>query len=57
MYNVQMVEVFDVFGKLIATTRDIDNPTRINVSDFADGVYFVRVTTGAGVVTKSFVKR
>ncbi|MBO7628850.1 MAG: T9SS type A sorting domain-containing protein, partial [Bacteroidales bacterium] len=57
MYNVQSVEVFDVFGKLITTTNDIDNPTRINVNGLADGMYFVRVTTEAGVVTKSFLKK
>ena len=57
MNNVQSVEVYDVYGKLITTTNDIDNPTRINVSGLADGVYFVRVTTEVGVVTKSFVKK
>ena len=57
MGNVQGVEVYDVYGKLITTSNSIDNPTRINVSGLADGVYFVRVTTDRGVVTKSFVKR
>ncbi len=57
MGNVQGVEVYDVYGKLITTSNSIDNPTRINVSGLADGVYFVRVTTDRGVVTKSFVKK
>ncbi len=57
MSNVQGVEVFDVYGKLITTVNAIDNPTRINVAGLADGMYFVRVTTEKGVVTKSFVKR
>ena len=55
--NVTMMEVFDVYGKLINTVNDIDNPTRINVNGLADGMYFVRVTTEKGAVTKSFVKR
>ena len=55
--NVTMMEVYDVYGKLINTLNDIDTPTRINVSGLADGMYFVRVTTEKGVVTKSFVKR
>ena len=55
--NVSMMEVYDVYGKLINTVNDIDNPTRINVNGLADGMYFVRVTTEKGVVTKSFVKR
>ena len=59
MNNVQIetVEVYDVYGKLINTVNVIDNPTRINVSGLADGMYFVRVTTEAGAVTKTFVKK
>jgi hypothetical protein len=55
--NVTMMEVYDVYGKLINTVNMIDNPTRINVSGLADGMYFVRVTTEEGVVTKTFVKQ
>ncbi len=59
MYNVQSVEVFDVYGKLVNTVGVCDTPvqTRINVSSLANGMYFVRVTTEKGVVTKSFVKK
>ncbi len=55
--NVTMMEVYDVYGKLINTVNVIDNPTRINVSSLANGMYFVRVTTEKGAVTKTFVKR
>ncbi|MBR4646756.1 MAG: fibronectin type III domain-containing protein [Bacteroidales bacterium] len=59
MNNVQClgIEVFDVFGKLINTVNVTENTTRINVSGLANGVYFVRVTTNEGAVTKSFVKK
>ena len=59
MNNVQClgIEVFDVFGKLINTVNVTENTTRINVSGLANGIYFVRVTTDAGTVTKSFVKK
>ena len=55
--NVTMMEVYDVYGKLINTVNVVDNPTRINVSGLADGMYFVRVTTEKGAVTKTFVKK
>ena len=55
--HVTSMEVYDVYGKLINTVSVIDNPTRINVSGLASGMYFVRVTTEQGVVTKSFVKK
>ncbi len=55
--HVTSMEVYDVYGKLINTVSVIDNPTRINVSSLASGMYFVRVTTEQGTATKSFVKK
>jgi len=55
--NVTMMEVYDVYGKLINTMNVVENPTRINVSGLANGMYFVRVTTEKGAVTKTFVKK
>ena len=55
--NVKGVEVYDVYGKLINTVNVVDNPSRINISNLADGMYFVRVMTDKGAVTKTFVKR
>ncbi|MBR4647479.1 MAG: T9SS type A sorting domain-containing protein, partial [Bacteroidales bacterium] len=70
MNNVQCsgIEIVDVYGKIITTvgTRFIasadspasaQSPVQINVSGLAAGMYFVRVTTDRGVVTKPFVKR
>ena len=55
--NVTMIEVYDVYGKLVNTMNIINNPTRININSLADGMYFVRVTTDAGAITKQFVKK
>jgi len=55
--NVTLMEVYDVYGKLINTMNVVENPTRINVSGLANGMYFVRVTTEKGAVTKTFVKK
>ncbi len=55
--TVTAMEVYDVYGKLINTVVVTENPTRINVSNLANGMYFVRVTTEEGMVTKTFVKK
>ncbi len=55
--NVTSMEVYDVYGKLINNVSVVNNPTRINVSGLATGMYFVRVTTEQGVATKSFIKK
>ena len=59
--NVKAIEVYDVYGKVV---RDVETlratslqTTRINVSGLANGMYFARVSTDAGMVTKTFVKR
>jgi hypothetical protein len=64
MNNVQIesIDVFDVYGKVIRTVVGADNHSslqnaQINVSGLAAGMYFVRMTTEQGVVTKSFVKK
>ena len=59
--NVTMMEVYDVYGKVVRTDVGANNHSpqqaRINVSSLANGLYFVRVTTEKGAVTKTFVKK
>lgn len=50
------IEVLDAYGKLLQTIELSSETTRINVHHLANGVYFVRVNTKAGSVTKKFVK-
>jgi hypothetical protein len=66
MNNVQgdgmSVEVVDVYGKVvravgIETLRATSLPIRINISSLAAGMYFVRVVTEAGVMTRAFVRK
>jgi len=55
--QVKAIEVFDMYGKLLQTVSMTPEKTTINVSGLASGMYFVRVTTEEGAVTKSFVKK
>ena len=60
MCNVQSggeLSVFDVYGKLLQIVPITSEITPVNVSDLANGMYFVRVTTEQGAVTKAFVKK
>lgn len=51
------VELFDVQGKLLQTVRVSSEITTLDVSSIVNGIYFVRVKTGSGVVSKPFVKK
>ena len=61
MNNVQWdgatIEVLDIYGKLLQTLKADSEITQINVSSLANGMYFVRMTTEQGTVTKRFVKK
>ena len=51
------LQLFDVYGKLLQIIPITSETTSINVADMASGIYFVRVFTDAGTVTKRFVKK
>jgi hypothetical protein len=55
------IQICDVYGKVVRTVVGANDysplQTRIDISDLAAGMYFVRVMTEEGVVTKAFVKR
>ena len=60
MYDVQMageLHVFDVYGKLLQIVPITSEITPVNVSSLASGMYFVRVVTEEGMVTKTFIKK
>ena len=51
------VEVLDMYGKRLQTVRVSSEITTLDVSNLANGMYFVRVTKGADAVSKLFVKK
>ena len=60
MNNVQMageLHLFDVYGKLLQIVPITSEITPVNVSNLANGMYFVRVVTEEGMVTKTFIKK
>ncbi|MCR4738377.1 MAG: fibronectin type III domain-containing protein [Bacteroidales bacterium] len=51
------VQVYDVYGKLLKTIEADANTVELDVRELSSGMYFVRISTEKGVVTKSFVKK
>ena len=54
---VNGVQIYDVYGKLQKTIEANANTVELDVRDLAAGMYFVRISTEKGVVTKNFVKK
>ena len=57
--NVEVKEamVYNAFGQLIQTVQLTDNHARIDLSNMAAGMYFVRVNGESVSATKKFIKR
>ncbi len=54
---MESVSMYDVYGKLISTIKVEGTTTTVDLSSYASGVYFARITTENGVVTKRVVKK
>ena len=54
---INNVQVYDVYGKLLKSVEGGDNTVDLDVRELSAGMYFVRISTEKGMVTKSFVKK
>ena len=54
--RIMSVEVFDVYGRNCHVSRVTSSENDINISHLPAGVYFVKISTEAGEVTKKIVK-
>ncbi|MEI6766366.1 MAG: T9SS type A sorting domain-containing protein [Bacteroidota bacterium] len=51
-----VIEIINLHGQLLKTINPTENQTTIDISDFARGMYFIKVTKDKGVLTKKFIK-
>jgi hypothetical protein len=55
--EVKEAVVYNAFGQMIQTVQLTDNHTRIDLSNMAAGMYFVRVNGEGVTATKKFIKK
>ena len=56
-YVMERIEMYDVFEKQLNILQTNDYQIDIDLSSYAPGIYFLRVVTEQGMVTKRVVKR
>ncbi|MDA3854449.1 MAG: carbohydrate-binding protein [Bacteroidales bacterium] len=55
--NVDLVQIFDLAGVVVKSTKFKQEISSIDLSDLTRGIYFVRVTSGNITKTQKFTKR
>ena len=55
--QINECQLFDIYGKLLKIVPVSSDHTQIDVSDFANGIYFIRIESKVGTITKKFVKK
>jgi len=53
--RVQSVEIFDVYGRKIQSFTPSVLQS-INISGFSSGIYFIKISTETGIITKKIIK-
>ena len=51
------IEVSNIHGQLTKSIAVSSNKTTIDISDFAKGIYFIKVITAKELITKKFIKQ
>jgi hypothetical protein len=53
------MNIFDVQGKLVKSIEknEINAQTKIDIADLPKGNYILKISTGSGVVSKTFIKQ
>lgn len=57
LFMMSECNIYDMYGKLMHQTVIQDEVMTLDVTNYAAGVYFVKIETTQGVVTKKFVKQ
>ena len=55
--NVKNIEIYDAYGKLLQILPILSTTTTIDFSIYAPGVYFVRLNTETGYLTRKVLKK
>ena len=55
--TIQQVMVYDAYGKMLSSVEVGGNSATLDLSGYAEGIYFMKVQTDIGIVTKRVVKQ
>ena len=50
------IHIYNVLGKMVATSEVTKSKNSINISDFAKGIYLLKISSGKQFITKKLIK-
>ncbi|MBO5848919.1 MAG: T9SS type A sorting domain-containing protein [Bacteroidales bacterium] len=53
--NINEINIYNIVGVLVYSEKDFNN--NIDLSNFSNGVYFIKINTDKGEITKKFIKQ
>ncbi len=54
--NINSIELSDINGRVIKNISTIGSQVEVNISDLAQGVYMMKISSNEGIATKKIVK-
>lgn len=55
--DIQKVEIMNYLGQVIFSQNTTNNNFTLNVANYADGVYFIRISGNDGIATQKLIKK
>lgn len=51
------IEIYNMAGQMVKSINSVYDKVDVNISDFTEGIYMVRLSGPVGTITKKFVKK
>ncbi len=55
--SVKQISIINITGEIVLTIPDIQTDETVDLSDFENGIYIVRIQTDKGIIIKKIIKR
>lgn len=53
---IKSIQLFDIQGRILTTRLETENYANLDISQYSNGIYFLKITTEYGMKTERFVK-